>query len=259
MKTKTILILLTVFFPLLSFASGETNSPQKPNKGKYTFATEGAVDLGLPSGTLWAATNLGAKTPYDTGEIYAWGDTTPYSKINFIDSEYYEPWRYYRFYRIGGPNYQDKLTKYNTDNKLGEVDNKTVLEPEDDIATITLGDGWRLPTKAEIEELIEKCTWVFYNISPRKDKIDEEFLSGYIVVGPNGNAIFILSTAFCTSPDYCTIYWSSELSDAPTKAYSLYVDPYNNPKDSQWPDFPSYYVMRYDRATHSCIRPVKSK
>ena len=260
MKRIVLIIAFAAVSMVLTYAQGSAHTQNIEIKEEYTIITEGAVDLGLPSGTLWSALNLGANTPYEAGDQYAWGDTNPYSQELFADDKYYVPWKYYKFYRIGGPDRGNRLTKYNTDEGLGFVDGKTSLELSDDMANIALGDGWRMPTKAEFEELADECVWVQYNVNgPRKDKVDIDFLSGYIVIGPNENAIFILATAEFTSPDYCTMYWSSELTEHSTEAYALYVDPYNNPRDSKWPDFPSYYVMRYERADFCCIRPVKAK
>ncbi|MBQ7268282.1 MAG: Ig-like domain-containing protein [Bacteroidales bacterium] len=77
------------------------------------------------------------------------------------------------------------LTKYNTLSSNGTVDNKTVLDPEDDVARVKLGGSWRLPTDAEWTNLIEKCTWVW------TDNYNGTGVSGRIVTATNGNSIFL--------------------------------------------------------------------
>ena len=84
------------------------------------------VDLGLPSGTKWATCNVGASSPEDYGEYYAWGETETKSTYD---------WRTYKWCK--GSN--DTMTKYCTSSSSGTVDNKTVLDPEDDVAHVKWG------------------------------------------------------------------------------------------------------------------------
>lgn len=99
-----------------------------------------AVDLGLPSGTQWASQNLLASNQWDLGGKFAWGET------HIKDSNVYS-------FLV-----DNALTAYNSDERFGPVDNRFILEPEDDAATIILGDGWRMPTRWDFEELLENCT-----------------------------------------------------------------------------------------------------
>lgn len=94
------------------------------------------VDLGLS--VMWADCNLGAYVPEDPGDFYAWGELEPKTDYS---------WSTYRF----GTYYE--LTKYNDDEDNGFVDNRTLLEAEDDVASIIMGDLWRLPTREDVEEL----------------------------------------------------------------------------------------------------------
>lgn len=94
------------------------------------------VDLGLPSGTLWATCNIGAENPEDSGYLIAWGETDPKATHS---------WETYRYYENG------VVTKYNASDGLTE------LEPEDDAATENWGDDWKTPTKDQFDELIS-CT-----------------------------------------------------------------------------------------------------
>lgn len=108
------------------------------------------VDLGLPSGTLWATMNVGAEWPEDYGDYFAWGETQPKSNYS---------WSTYKYYN----DTNSPMTKYCTDGSYGTVDNKTELEPIDDAATANWGADWQMPSRAQIEELINSnyttTTW----------------------------------------------------------------------------------------------------
>ena len=112
------------------------------------------VDLGLPSGTLWATCNIGADTPEDYGYYFAWGETQP--------KEYYN-WTTYQYCKYD----DNKLTKYCNNSQYGYngfTDNLTTLQPEDDAATVNWGTNWRMPTKAQWEELLATTnTWTTRN------------------------------------------------------------------------------------------------
>ena len=106
------------------------------------------VDLGLPSGTLWATCNVGANTPEEYGDYFAWGETEP--------KDYYG-WNTYKW--CNGSRYT--LTKYCTDSSYGYngfVDNKAELDPEDDAAYVNWGSSWRIPTTEQQCELYENCS-----------------------------------------------------------------------------------------------------
>lgn len=114
---------------------------------KY-FVGHDYVDLGLPSGTLWATCNIGAETPEDNGDYFAWGEINGYlsGKTDFS-------WTTYRY----GNSY-NSLTKYCDNKNLGAVDNKTALDIEDDAARVIWGGQWRIPSREEVEELIAYTT-----------------------------------------------------------------------------------------------------
>ncbi|MBR5982206.1 MAG: InlB B-repeat-containing protein [Bacteroidales bacterium] len=130
------------------------------------------VDLGLPSGTKWAICNVGAENPEETGNYYAWGETTT--------KETYD-WTTYSF--CNG-NY-NTLTKYCSSSIYGDNgfwDSKTNLQSIDDAATVNWGEGWRMPTKEEYEELMNNCILEWTTINE---------VSGGQFTGPNGNTIFL--------------------------------------------------------------------
>ena len=79
------------------------------------------------------------------------------------------------------------MTKYCTSSSYGTVDNKTVLDPEDDVAHVKWGGNWRMPTKAEQKELLNNCTWTWTT---------QNGVNGYKVTGPNGNSIFLPAAGY---------------------------------------------------------------
>ena len=129
---------------------GATPTPPSTEEVEY-------VDLGLPSGLKWAACNLGATSPEQPGDYYAWGETEP--KERYDDDNY----KYAEAVTLTNGSTAYRMTKYSVirDASLeGFVnDGKTQLEPADDAATVKLGAPWRMPTEAEIAELLEGCTW----------------------------------------------------------------------------------------------------
>ena len=130
------------------------------------------VDLGLPSGTLWATCNVGANSPEEYGDYFAWGETEPNS--------YYE-WDTYKW--CNGSH--TTMTKYCTDSSYGYdgfVDNKTELDSEDDAAYVNWGPSWRMPTTEQQRELDEKCSFVWTT---------QNGVKGRLFTGPNGNSLFL--------------------------------------------------------------------
>ena len=163
------------------------------------------VDLGLPSGLLWAKCNIGAATESETGGYFSWGETAP--KTAFGLSKY-------KF----GDNFT-KFSKYNVDDKLKQ------LQPEDDAATVILGPWCHIPTKAEWEELIEKCTWEATKMT--MPGITEPVVACWKVTGPNGNHIILPSTGWYGEYDFnfdSSHYYSSTLSYDDMSCYALTWD-----------------------------------
>ena len=149
------------------------------------------VDLGLS--VKWATMNVGATSPEDYGDYFAWGETEPKEEYS---------WETYKW--CDG-DFND-LTKYCSRSDFGIVDNKTKLEPEDDAATVNWGDAWRMPTKAEFDELIENCTWTWTT---------QNGVDGYTVTSnTNGKSIFLPAAGYryeTFSDEVGTFgyYWSS--------------------------------------------------
>lgn len=117
------------------------------------------VDLGLPSGVKWATCNVGAYTPWDYGDYFAWGEITTKSEYTEDNSKTYER---------------------DMDDISGNANY--------DAARANWGGSWRLPTKAECEELVNKCNWTWTSYGGKR---------GYEVIGPNGNSIFFPAAGYC--------------------------------------------------------------
>lgn len=168
----------------------------------------GYVDLGLPSGTLWAYTNLGSSTPYDYGDYYSWGETTTKSSYT---------WNNYQYCNGG----ETALTKYCNDQSYGNqgyTDALTTLESSDDAATVNRGANWRMPTLEDFQELTSSCSH-----SPST----QNGVVGWIFRGPNGNSIFLPAAGSYDEDtffdDHYGYYWSSSLyATEPNKAWPLY-------------------------------------
>lgn len=155
------------------------------------------IDLGLS--VKWATMNIGARTPEDYGDYFAWGEVEP--RLVFGS------WCTYKFCDA-------VLTKYTAN------DNKIVLELEDDAAHINWGGAWRMPTREEQEELINQCTWLWTK---------QNGVNGYQVIGPNQNYIFLpagggyySAAGSLSSQGYSGDYWSSSLYTSDTYNYSAF-------------------------------------
>ena len=155
-----------------------------------------AVDLGLS--VKWASFNLGASLPEDDGLFIAWGETD-YKKTY--------SWSTYKWCNA----IDTTLTKYNTSPQLGQVDNKVILDMEDDAAHVKLGGTWRIPTEEEMSELLNNCQWskyssngrLYYVITSRKEGFtDKSILLPVCNSIPDDNYSFQNAAGF---------YWTSSL------------------------------------------------
>lgn len=178
--------LLISLLTLSSFTDGPDNTNTYINGHEY-------VDLGLS--VKWATCNVGASKPEESGGYYAWGETE--------EKDDYGWWDTYKWCEGD----ECSMTKYCIDSYYGKIDNKMVLAPEDDVAHVKWGGTWRMPTKAEMQELLDKCEWQWTN---------RRGVYGYRVFGPNGNSIFLPAAGFryCTDlydTGYNGYYWSSSL------------------------------------------------
>jgi hypothetical protein len=141
------------------------DEPVTPDEHEY-------VDLGLPSGTLWATCNVGATAPEEYGDYFAWGETEPKEEYS---------WETYKWCNGG----DSTLTKYCTESDFGYngfTDGKIELDPADDAAYVNWGPSWRMPTAAQQKELKDNCTWTWTT---------QNGVNGRLVTGPNGNTLFL--------------------------------------------------------------------
>lgn len=206
-----------------------------------------AVDLGLPSGTLWASCNVGASKPEDYGDYFAWGETKGYKsgKRDFS-------WENYKWCKGD----YDKQTKYCSGSEYGNngfTDNKTELDLEDDVAYVNWGSQWRMPSRDQIRELIDNCYWYWTTLNG---------VYGFEGTSKkNGNSIFLpaagyrggtlLRDAGCYGE-----YWSrtlETLSMSSNNAYTLKFD-------THIVDELGYYNVAWSvsrRSFGSSVRPVR--
>lgn len=186
-----------------------------------------AVDLGLS--VKWATCNVGASSPEEYGGYYAWGETEEKSDYSWST------------YKWCNGSYKT-MTKYCTDSYYGTDDNKTTLDPGDDVAHVKWGGCWRMPTSDELKELKNNCTWTWTT---------QNGVNGYKVTSKtNGNSIFLPAAGdhyganFYDSGNYGN-YWSNSLVGSSNYgAYGLVFDS------------SGYDWGGYDRCYGRSVRPV---
>ena len=222
---------------LMTAAVGCTK-PDGPNNGgdnnDGTINGHAYVDLGLPSGTLWATCNVGADSPEDFGDYFAWGET---------QSKTIYDWSTYK-YCSDGNHYH--LLKYCNNSNFGYngfTDNLLVLLESDDAAFFGWGNEWYIPKKEQWEELFQNTnsTW-----TTRNDVV------GRLFTASNGNSLFLPAAGYFRNDSVLSskiigYYWSSLLFvENPSCAMDFYFDMVNCGKSS----FYRYYGLP--------IRPVCS-
>ena len=153
------------------------------NIGDYEY-----VDLGLPSGLKWATHNVGASSPEKYGNYFSWGETSP-------------------------------KNEYNTSSTMGVQMTDFSGNPQYDAATSNWGDTWRMPTKAEMEELMTLCEW---------NSVQKDGVLGVKVTGPNGNCLFLPAAGHAYGPsiyfvDYGCYYWSSSPYDSSENIFAYFL------------------------------------
>ena len=195
-----------------------TNSKGTAYGEEKSFTTNGSingrnwVDLGLPSGTKWATCNVGASRPHEYGNYYAWGETTTKASYNQYNSVTYGQ-------------------------QMSDISGNATY----DAARANWGSTWRMPTKTEMEELENNCTWTWTTQSG---------VNGMRVTGPNGNSIFLPATGYCGGSSHDRVgelgyYWSSTPNESDTNlACSLYF--YTG----------RHYVIWGNRIPGYTVRPV---
>ena len=188
------LMLMTIAVSTVGCKSSNVSS-KRNNSHKY-------VDLGLPSGTLWATCNVGANKPEEFGDYFAWGETTAKTTYD---------WKSYK-YAKGTSDNDPKLTKYCRDSELGDngfTDDLTILQPSDDAATVNWGNEWCVPTESQWKELFDNTivTWTTLN-----------GVSGRLYTASNGNSLFLPAIGERRGDELDKVgkngnYWSNSNSD----------------------------------------------
>ncbi|MCQ2058485.1 MAG: hypothetical protein MJY71_01475 [Bacteroidaceae bacterium] len=211
-------ILSVALCAILTVSCSNENKPSG-NENGYDY-----VDLGLS--VKWATCNIGAEKPEDYGDYFAWGETEPYYiTLDPIawpkDKSKGYDWSSYKY----SNNSSSLMSKYCTNAFYGTVDNKSTLDLSDDAANANWGGSWRMPTRAEQDELRNDCTWEWtslngvygFKVTSKKAGYTNRsiflpaagyrYFDGSIGVGSTGN------------------YWSSSLySNFSSYSYNLYFN-----------------------------------
>jgi len=181
--------IISVLF-LIDLCADSDNEEESVSEPTGYYIEHGFVDLGLPSGLKWATCNVGASSPEEYGVYFAWGDTTTNKEYN-----------------------SDECTSWNK--SWGDIGG----DSSRDAATARWGDGWRMPTETEFQELLDNCTWEWITLNGN---------NGCKVTGPNGNSIFLPAAGWRHGADERNVgssglYWSSTPYESSTGiACSLY-------------------------------------
>lgn len=197
-RNRISLLAIAVMLSVGMVSCDKDESNDGGNHGGDNSAVEW-VDLGLPSGLLWAKCNLGATTPEEHGNYYAWGETEPKEVYN---------WSTYRYCTEDGESNLQTLTKYNTSSNYGSVDSLTILQAMDDAATAAFGSGARTPTKEDWNELMDNTTVDWTTINGVNGR---QFTST-----ANGNTLFLPAAGGRLGSELSDVgrygnYWTSSL------------------------------------------------
>lgn len=217
----------------LEYYYGEDKSfTTEVNGGNGTFNGHEYVDLGLPSGILWAICNVGAETPEDYGDYFAWGETQPKSVYN---------WNTYK-YCMGSRN---TLTKYCCNSNYGYngfTDNLIALQAMDDAASVNWGAGWRTPTAGEWIELLRNTTKIWTT---------QNSVQGYLFIAKNGRSLFLPKAGR---------YWEVELDISEGDYWSSSLGAEGQLPPEYFVFFDGLYEMDdfYNRCSGLSVRPVCS-
>ena len=217
--------------------NGNDNGGGNNSGGNGTYNGHDYVDLGLPSGTLWATCNVGTDTPEGCGDYFAWGETKTKAVFDAASYKY-----------VAGQYHE--LTKYCVNAFFGYngfADNLTTLEPIDDAATANWGSGWCMPSWEQWEELrtkVASMTWTTQNE-----------MYGWLFTGSNGNTLFLPAAGS---------RWAEEIGYVGTEGFywsnQLYKDYYGFNNSSCYAYLDSKWIMRKesDRYRGFTVRPVRS-
>lgn len=214
---RYVILFMILLVPSLAIAQGKITRYQDthtiPHKSMPTKGIENGhewVDLGLPSGVLWATSNIGSDRESDCGTFFSWGClATPKDNIYSIENT---------------PTYDKDIKEYSGN-------------PEYDAACVLWGGNWRVPTKSDYAELVKHTICSIANVNG---------ITGFKLTGKNGNNIFVpytpikVGTTTCDDPQYRVVLWlstpfSSRLGNTITANEKGFVIPYSTGKQSGHP------------------------
>ncbi len=205
---KSIFTYLMLCLPLLGFAD-DTILPPPPSEPDGAIAGHEYVDLGLPSGTLWATCNIGTSSPYETGPYFAWAEVEPKDIFSWFNYAYYEDYVIH-----------DYLGAWVVTTDLGT---KNICGTQYDVAAQLWGNGWRMPNDQERYELMRYC-WSKW--------VKENGVRGVRVYGYNEHNIFLPACGWGalddTGPSEIGIaggYWTGHEDPENTLDPNIPVDP----------------------------------
>ncbi len=213
---KRILLILAIITGAMMVSCNPDDDDNNNNGGNNGdgdpdgyIAGHGYVDLGLPSGVKWATCNVGASSPEDYGDYFAWGETSPKAEYTRENSVTY-----------------------------GEQMSDISGNAQYDAATANWGGSWRMPKKDEMQELVNHCEWEWTEVNG---------VNGAKFIGPNGNSIFLPAAGNSTGSSLYDVggygyYWSSTPhdTDGGNGAYFLYFS--NGSEYVNW-DNDRYYGL----------------
>lgn len=177
------------------------------------------IDLGLPSGTLWAVYNIGANAENESGDYFAWGE---------VDSKQEFRWTNYCHAESEDNTYTIK--KYCQDTELGKIDNISTLTPSDDVATVRWGEHWSLPTKEQVNELLS-CV---------HETVCKRGINSHRFKGPNGAKLYKPYTGAIVSSrilyqDSSGFTWTKDLGNMGNMGHCLAY--HNGIPMTEWSQF----------------------
>lgn len=200
------------------------------NGGGSYYEEHEYVDLGLPSGTLWATCNVGASIPCEQGYEFRWGEAK--------DGGYYK-------YCVGGDLYQ--LTKYCQLPDFGYngyIDKFMVLQSEDDAATVNWGNDWHTPTVEQWKELVDYAESFEYveGVTTSNDPMINR--NHFIITGTNGNTLYLPGLS------YPGCYMSNSLNPVyPTQAIGIELEGYTY----DYAPWSEYYILKKENERNTCV------
>lgn len=210
---------------------------------RITFDAHDKVQL-WEGGPYWATTNIGAEEPWEYGYYFWWGDTVGYKRENstWVASDGSNS--NFSFGSSNTPTYDKSIATLQSEGWIVTEDGINVLALEHDAAQVQWGGEWRMPTRQELSDLVDNCSWTWTTTNG---------VSGYVVSGKGdyaSNSIFLPSAGYGGGTSLYNsgsggYYWSSVPFSGSNRAHALGFDSSNHYL---------YYLYRYDGQS---VRPVQ--